>query len=188
MKENLKRTSKITGAITLACLASFVIFGLGLGILGEDSANFIMMNPFISGFLHGGVEHFLFNIIFIFLLLLPLVNSSFDFKKIFWLTFFISLVYLPVSVLGITSPAIGISGTCAFLASRYFLTWGKNKYLGIGILGFLIFCEIFSMSDPNNHTAHGVHFIGYLLGFISLKITLYQKLIPSWIYNRISVV
>ena len=169
-KLNLQKikSSLITVSFTLVIvLASFIVFGILGGITGESQMNHLMLIPFISGYLHGGIEHIFWNMIILFLCLISAVNSNFDYKNIYWIAFFISLIYLPISFLGITKPAIGISGVCYFLLTRSLLSW-KRKDIGILLLISILVIELSSSTDINNQTAYGVHYIGVCLGFISI--------------------
>ena len=168
MKERLKFSAKVTGITILFCIASFILMGIGIAILGTGSEQINMMNPVISGYLHNGVGHFVLNVVLIFLALLAPVNQSYNHYKIFWVTTIISFVYLPVEILGITLPAVGISGTCYYLLARYFFTWEKRKNLGLAIILILGAAELFSIANQDG-TAHGVHLIGIVFGYFSLK-------------------
>jgi hypothetical protein len=125
-KKSITPALKTTGLATAGCVAAFIIFAIQLGIFGESSSSILLMDPIISGFVHAGISHFLFNIVLLFLLLIPVVNSGYDIKKIFWITFFLSVAYLPISILGLTEPAVGLSGTVYFLMVRWFFTWEKK--------------------------------------------------------------
>jgi hypothetical protein len=163
------KASFITVIFTLVIVvASFIVFGILGAITGESQMNHLMLIPFISGYLHGGLEHILWNMIILFLCMLSAVNSNFDYKNIYWIAFFISLIYLPISILGITKPAIGISGVCYFLLTRSLLSW-KRKDIGILLLISILVIELSSYTDINNQTAYGVHYIGVCLGFISVR-------------------
>ena len=187
IKDYIKKSAKITGLVLLGFIGSLIYLGVSVLIFGQESVKFFSNNPFVSGFLHGGLEHIGFNLLAIFLLLLPLVNSKYNFEKIFWITFFISLIYLPLSIFGIMPYAIGISGTCCFLASRYFLTWEKHKNIGIALLAIIAIPDLLNLFDSGAKIAHGVHLIGYILGVISLKKDLLRKITPNWIYDKIGV-
>ena len=170
----------------LLCVISFIILGIKIAIFGEGSSSILMMEPFTSGFLHVSFSHFGYNMIMLFLVLLSPFNSTYDITKIFWITFLLSVLYLPVSILGITPPAVGISGTCYFLLARYLFSWEKNKKLGQGIMIFLVFCEIVTLGDLEDKIAHGVHILGAILGYLSLKTKNMQMLLPEFIFKRIA--
>jgi len=186
MNNNLKFSAKTTGLVALFCIAAFIVLGIQMAIFGNDKANILMFNPFISGFLHAGIGHFGWNIAMVFLTLLSSVNSSYNIVKIFWVTFLLSLLYLPISILGVTLPAVGISGTCYFLLARYFFSWEKHKKIGYGIILFLVFCEVITITDISDKVAHGVHIMGAVLGYISLKTKYIEKFFPKFIAEKIA--
>lgn len=176
--------SKTTGLAIAGCVAAFIILAIQIAIFGEKSSGILLLDPIISGFLHTGISHFVFNMVLLFLLLIPAINGNYDIKKIFWITFFLSVAYLPVSVLGITQPAIGLSGTVYFLMVRWFFSWEKKKNLGIGIICSFLLFELTCMFDADG-TAHGVHMLGALLGYISLNKNLILSKSPVWFSQRV---
>lgn len=186
MNNNVKTSAKTTGLIALFCIAAFIILGIQIAIFGNSSANILMMDPFISGFLHTGISHFGWNIAIVFLALLSSVNTTYNITKVFWVTFILSLLYLPVSILGITPPAVGISGTCYFLLARYFFSWKKHRKIGYGIIIFLVFCEVITLGDLSDRVAHGVHILGAVLGYISLKTKYIENIFPKFIAEKIA--
>ena len=170
-KLNLQKikSSLITVSFTLVIvIVSFVVFAILGAITGESQMNNLMLIPFISGYLHNGMQHILWNMIMLFICLLSAVNLNFDYKKIYWIAFFISLMYLPISFLGITKPAIGISGVCYFLLTRSLLSW-KRKNIGVILLISFIVMEILSTNHVNDQIAHGVHYIVVCLGIITAQ-------------------
>lgn len=167
------------GLIVLCCLASFMIHCMQMAILGDGAGNLSMSNPFISGFLHSNVNHFITNIVILFLFLLPEVNWSYDFSKILWVTTILSFLYLPISIMGITQPAIGISGTWFFLSSRYFLTWSKNPVIGKTIFWVLLTAEIYGLTLPSDGVAHIMHILGSVLGYLSLDKSKVFRIFPQ---------
>jgi hypothetical protein len=70
---------------------------------------------------------------------------------------------------------VGISGTCYYLLARYFFTWGNKKNLGKAIILILAAAELFAIAE-NDGAAHGVHLIGILFGYLSLKKSLEETL------------
>lgn len=167
------------GLIVLACFASFMIHCMQMAILGDDAGNLSMSNPFISGFLHSTINHFITNMVILFLLLLPEVNRDYDFHKILWVTTILSFLYLPITILGITQPAIGISGTWFFLSSRYFLTWKRNPTIGKTIFWILLTAEIFGLTLPSDGVAHFMHILGSVLGYLSLDKSKVFRIFPQ---------
>ncbi len=176
----ISSATKTSFLVILCTLASFCLFGIQLQIFGQFAANFILMEPIINGFLHTGFSHFAYNITGFFLLLLPLVNQPYEIRKIFKITFFISLIYLPIALLGIYQPAIGLSGTVYFLLTRWLLSWEKQRF-GLIILGFIIIGEASQLFQPDN-IAHGVHLIGVSLGYVSLNEKHRKYNMISWLW------
>lgn len=166
--ENIIRASKITAMVLIMCVAAFVIHVIQICIIPEEIA---VMNPLISGFLHQGAEHLFLNMIVLFVSMLHPINRKSNYKSIYIITTIISLIYLPISILGITSFAIGLSGTCYFFLTRATINCG---WIGKAIILILLISETSSLFSEDS-TAHGVHLIGIILGFISLQIWGQQK-------------
>ena len=167
MENKIKRIAKtlgITASICVVATVMWVIFDR------FNVAPLILMNPLTKGYLHLSMSHFLTNLLIIFLALLSPVNSSYGFKKIYRVTFIISLIYLPVELLGLSQTAIGLSGTGYFLISRYFFSWREKSQLGVFIISILALLELgASVNTSADKTAHFVHIIGIALGYISLR-------------------
>jgi hypothetical protein len=169
MKKDITRSLKLTGKVFLISIACFVLYILLTVVLDiNPNSILVLYNPFISGFLHVSLDHFFYNLLGFFIFMVFGINSHYTLKNIFWITFFISLAYLPVSLLGISAPAVGLSGTCMFLIARHFLTWERFKILGILIISFVVLVEVGSIFEDDG-VAHWVHTIGAVFGFISLK-------------------
>lgn len=166
MKNRIKDIAKTLGIIFVMCLVSEIVW-----IFSERSP-FIEMNPFLKGYIHIGFEHFLTNMFILFLALLSPVNATYDFKRIYWITLTISLIYFPAELFGFSETALGLSGTCYFLLSRYFFSWKERSRLGVFIIAILALLEIgAAINTPEDKTAHLVHVLGIALGYLSIKYT-----------------
>ena len=153
----------------VAITASICIVSTALMVL-SDGSKMILMNPFLKGYLHVGFEHAVTNLIMLFAVLLAPVNREYDFKKIYWITLIISLLYLPTELSGISQTALGISGTCYFLLSRYFFSWKERSLLGVFIIGTIALLELGAGINPDSsNSAHWVHLLGIALGCASIK-------------------
>jgi membrane associated rhomboid family serine protease len=171
---NIKNSAKVTVQVLGLSIATFLLFAIALSVFGKFGETAITLNPIFSGFFHAGIEHILYNLLLIFLFTLPAINSQYNIYKIFWITFILSCAYLPISLLGLTQNAVGISGTCYFLMSRFFFSNQGSlvrRILLHSLLGFLILGEYINMMKPvSDGVAHGVHFMGVALGLISIYI------------------
>jgi len=161
--ESIIKSIKITAIAFIMCVAAFMLHVIQICLIPEEIA---LMNPLISGFLHQGVEHLSLNMIVMFIGMLHPINRGFNWRSIFIITTIISLIYLPIAILGITSFAIGLSGTCYFFLTRATINWG---WIGKVII-FILFVSEASSLFSGDDTAHGVHLIGMILGSISLRI------------------
>ena len=175
---NVPLSAKTTGMTILFCGAATVFIFLQVVIFGINSSDLIMMNPFLSGYLHLSMEHFLLNMVILLLALIPEVNRYYSPLKIFYITTIISLLYLPIEALGFTEVAIGISGTCYFLISRYLLSLENKAWLGVPGIVLLACIETWGLSGSPDGAAHGVHLIGMFLGFVSLRYNHVKILTP----------
>ena len=175
---NVSLSAKTTGITILFCGAATVFIYLQLVIFGDNRSDLMMMNPLLSGYLHKEWQHFFFNMGILLLALLPGVNRYYSPLKIFYITTIISLLYLPIEALGFTKVAIGISGTCYFLISRYLLSLENKARLGMLGIVLLACIETWGLSGSPDGAAHGVHLIGMFLGFISLRYNHVKILTP----------
>jgi len=169
MKERLRASARTTLFAILLSVAAFIIFAIELQLFPGLDANTVSMNPFISGFMHASLSHIGLNSFVLFFILLAPINTGYDIKKLFIVTTIISLIYLPIAVLGLTKAAVGLSGTCYFLLARYFFSWKRYKILGYASILFLGFAEGLALTTHDGE-AHGVHLIGIVLGFITLHL------------------
>jgi hypothetical protein len=144
-------------------IASFIIVGI-LALIGI-TPNTSFMLPFINGFLHGGLEHLIYNIIFFTLLLIPKING-YSLRQLYFITVIISFLYLPPFLLGLPL-SIGLSGLVYFLAGRFFLSRIKWKKVGISFFLFFTILESAYIMNPDG-ISHGVHLIGLGLSLITI--------------------
>lgn len=164
MENRIKEIAKTLGITVSMCIGATAL------MLIFNGSQWVVMNPFIKGYLHLGIEHFSTNFFILFLVLLSPVNQSYDFRKIYKITLIISLIYLPLEILGLSETALGLSGTCYFLLSRYFFSWKERSRLGVFIISILALLELgASVNTSIDKTAHLVHVIGIILGYISLR-------------------
>ena len=165
--KSLKKPALNVLFIFLAWVATFILSVIAKLIFGEASDSIMKYNPIINGFIHGDPSHLATNLGLIFVFLIPEINQRFNFPKIFLITLIISVIYLPISFLfGI--PAVGISGTLHFMLSRVCLNkFNIPLYIFFAII---IFPEIINIFNTSDETAHSVHIIGSVLGFISLHL------------------
>jgi hypothetical protein len=153
-----------------ACLTAFIVFIIQVILWGNESSNLFMMNPLISGYLHASLNHFVSNLFLIFLLLIPAINRVLSFRELFYITTVLSLLYLPISISGLTPPAIGLSGTCCYLGGRY--AWTRKKWHVIAkiFLILLIYVEGNNFMQPLDGEAHLMHVLGMMAGVCSIVI------------------
>jgi hypothetical protein len=164
MKSSVKEVAKTLCTTIAICIAATILIYIFKG------GKLIVANPFIKGYLHLSLEHFATNIIILFLTLLSPVNRSYDFKRIYIVTVMISIIYLPFEILGLSQTALGLSGTCYFLLSRYFFSWKERSRLGVFIITILALLELgAAINIPTDKTAHFVHVLGIALGYLSIR-------------------
>jgi hypothetical protein len=84
-------------------------------------------------------------------------------------------LYLPITLLGYSLPAIGISGLCYFLIVRVLLTWKVKYNISVILFGMLTISEIYGLFELKDDIAHGVHLIGIGLGVYSIKKASFQN-------------
>lgn len=163
MKENLKRSSIETLKIFGICLLSYPAGVILMLLLGGD-ADLAVSLPFISGFLHHDLTHFLFNIVALFILL-TYNGNKYNLKQMILITILIQCFCFIVSLFGVL-PSVGISGLVYFLMTRYLIKFNKLTL----ILFFIVTLgEALSLNDPDG-ISHWGHLIGIFFGFVSLNI------------------
>ena len=163
----LKNPILLTLLIFLSWISAFIISVIAKLIFGDLSDNIMNYNPFLNGFIHADWSHLICNLSLIFIFLVPTINQQYTFTKVYFITLFISLTYFPISILT-SLPAVGISGTLHFMLSRVCLNkFNIPLYLFFAII---IFPEIVNIFNTSDGTAHSVHIIGAVLGFISLHL------------------
>jgi len=157
----LKTTFYLSTAIGISTLIStgFIL------IWGNDGLNWLMHFPLTKGFLHADFEHFYYNIIIIFFLLLFPINRNYDFKKLFLVTSILSLIGLFFDFLW-DEPAIGISATLAFLLAR--VCWSPRKWWGYALFLLIIYQDLNSVMDFSDELSQHNHLIGALIGILSM--------------------
>ena len=128
------------------------------------SAIFIW-NPLVNSFIHSGLEHLFYNLIALFLLLLPKINHTLGLKNILGITTLIACMCFPFELLQISLPIVGISGMFYFLLTRFVLSLNKFKIAFRIVFGIMIIGEI-SVMGNNDSTSHFCHMIGVLIGFL----------------------
>ena len=167
MLKILKQPIYTTAASILIAIVFFFIYIILSNVMSDNCINYIITIPLISGYLHVSLTHFFYNFVALFLFLLPTINNGYNYQDIYFITLMLSLLYLPFVILGFCEPAVGISGTCFFLLSRYLMSFNKIQF-SLLFLSILIFLELYSI-EPNDGVAHIVHFLGILTGCISIK-------------------
>jgi membrane associated rhomboid family serine protease len=168
MKENLKRSSIDTLKILGVCVLAYPIGLIMMLILGGN-ADLAISLPFISGFIHQSLDHFLFNIIAIFLLLIHRGNK-YDIKQMVLITIVVQTFTFILTFFGVQI-SIGISGLVYFLLTRLLLS---NKFL-IPILAIILIGEVVTLNDPDG-ISHWGHLIGVCLGFVSINTVIRKHL------------
>ena len=163
----LKNPMLLVILIFLSWISAFIISVIAKLVFGDLSDNIMNYNPFINGFIHAGWSHLIQNLSLIFIFIFPSINQHFTFYKVYFITLIISLIYFPISLL-LALPAVGISGTIYFMMTRVCLN-KKNFFLYI-FFAIMFGYEIANFKVLSDQTAHIVHIIGSVLGFISLHL------------------
>jgi hypothetical protein len=167
IKSSLKITAGVLGLSTIAFVLS-IIFVL---VFGENSVKFLYYNPGINGFIHSSFSHLSENMLNVFLLCLADINIIYSLKRFYLITVVLSAVYLPLALLGLASPVVGISGMVYFLASRFFITNNAKpwlRWIGYILYSLALLGEI-SMLGNDDNVAHLFHLFGAAIGAISVS-------------------
>jgi len=178
MKENLKRSAIETLKVLGVCVLAYPLGLIMMLILGGN-ADLAISLPFISGFIHQSLDHFLFNIIAIFLLLIHRGNK-YDIKQMVLITIVVQTFTFILTFFGVQI-SIGISGLVYFLLTRLLLS---NKFL-IPILAIILIGEVVTLNDPDG-ISHGGHLIGMFLGFVSINTVIRKYLDRNHRMNQLA--
>lgn len=161
-----KNPVRLTILTFVGFFVSFFFSVIAKLIFGDSSDALMNYNPVFNGFIHADPTHLIFNLCVLFPLLLFKVNQNIRIKEFLLVTFAISVVSLPISLVHGT-PAVGISGTLFFLLSRACLSkknWFLYTFFAI-TFGF----EFINFLNTSDGMAHYVHVIGSVLGVLSIK-------------------
>ena len=156
---------KTTFYLCLAIAASQLILIGFISIWGYDSLSWLLYIPFTKGFLHKDLEHFAYNVLIIFFLILFPINRKYDFKKLFLVTSILSLFGIFFDIL-FNEQAGGISGTLCFLLAR--VCWSPRKWWGYLIFILLIYPDISFFIDLSDSLSQHNHLIAALIGILSM--------------------
>lgn len=173
--------------LTTIILALNLIYILFFAIFSSEMAStFFIYNPFFSPFIHSGLEHLLYNLLFMVLVILPDYNSNLGLNKLVKLSLLISFILFPLVLLNITTPIIGISGLCYLLLARVLLTRKSFPKFNFGVLLFFSFYEFTSLGNSDS-ISHLCHCLGITIGVVSVAInkkwTFKQHQTPKFINN-----
>ena len=135
----------------------------------NNTSTFFIYNPFFSPFIHSGIEHLLYNIIFLAVVLTPDINSNLGINNIIKLSLLLSFILFPFVLFEISDPIIGISGLCYLLLSRVLLTRKSFPKFNIGVLLFFSFYEFTSLGNSDS-ISHLCHCLGITIGVVSVAI------------------
>jgi hypothetical protein len=181
-------TSLILGGIFIALIVIYFLFVLVLMAIGfpaESTGYVVGMMPFINGAFHADFGHLFGNLLFLFVFLIPEVNQGYNLKKLFWTSFFLSTLYIPIFILGISLPAVGSSGVFYFLIGRFMFSRQAtlSKVFAYGAFFLLIGGDVFMITSGDG-VAHIFHAMCAVIGV--LTVTKLNKIIPSRIHNLIA--
>ena len=126
----LKLTSLILG-VNIFYVLAFAITN------SNNTSAFFIYNPFFSPFIHSGIEHLIYNIIFLAVVLTPDINSNLGMNNIIKLSLLLSFILFPFVLFEISDPIIGISGLCYLLFARVLIT--RKNYSKLYILLLIFF-------------------------------------------------
>ena len=173
--------------LTTIILALNLIYILFFAIFSSEMASTLFIfNPLFSPFIHSGLEHLLYNLLFMVLVILPDYNSNLGLNNLVKLSLLISFILFPLVLLNITTPMIGISGLCYLLLARVLLTRKSFPKFNIGVLLFFSFYEFTSLGNSDS-ISHLCHCLGITIGVVSValnkKWTFKQHQTPKYINN-----
>lgn len=154
--------------LTALILGVNIFYVLAFAITNSNNTStFFIYNPFFSPFIHSGIEHLLYNIIFLAMVLIPDINSNLGINNILKLSLLLSFILFPFVLFEISDPIIGISCLCYLLLARVLITRKKYTKLNIFILIFFCIFEFNSLGN-NDEISHLSHLLGIVIGAVSI--------------------
>lgn len=168
MKKQLLLAAKTTGIFCLICIATTLLFLISVAINLGGLAYILFYNPFVSALVHADFSHLAYNMLMLFLCLIPAIHDEFKPKKIVSVATVLSLLFFPFILFQISLPVIGISMFTYFLLSR--IVFSRKKYFWVYLALFvtLLIGEM-TLIQSNDGTAHLAHIFGAIMGAISTR-------------------
>jgi hypothetical protein len=168
MKKQIIIAAKNVGIISVICFVTslfywiFVTFNLGgLGYL-------LFYNPFLSALVHADLSHFAYNMLMLFLCLIPAINQDYKIKQLVYVATILSFLYFPLILFQFSLPIIGISMFAYFLLAR--IVFSREKYFWFFLSVFVItLIGEATLIQSDDNTAHLAHIFGATLGTISTR-------------------
>ena len=168
MKKQLLLAAKTTGIVCLICIATTLLFLISVAINLGGLAYILFYNPFVSALVHADFSHLAYNMLMLFLCLIPAIHDEFKPKKIVSVATVLSLLFFPFILFQISLPVIGISMFTYFLLSR--IVFSRKKYFWVYLALFLtLLIGEMTLIQSDDGTAHFAHIFGALMGAISTR-------------------
>ncbi len=164
MKNNFKESLLLTSKILCLVVASYPLAWIITMITGD--ANLALQFPLVNSFIHTDILHLAGNFMMLFIILSSKENL-YGIWQIFFTTSLISIVYFPFTFIGLPE-FVGLSGLVYFLLSRILFSLEHYTKVGFIFIGILLTAELLQIKNPDG-ISHGVHLLGILFAFISVK-------------------
>jgi membrane associated rhomboid family serine protease len=168
MKKQLLLAAKTTGIVCLICLATSLLYWISSALNLGGVGYFLFYNPFVSAFVHADPSHLAYNMLMLFLCLIPVIHQEFQPKKIIVVATILSLLFFPFILFQLSLPVIGLSMFAYFLLGRIVLSRKKYFWIYLGLFLTMLIGEM-TLIKSDDGTAHFAHFFGAIMGAISTK-------------------
>ena len=168
MKKQIFNAVKTTGIVSLICIAISLLYVISVAINLGGISYILFYNPFISALVHADFSHLAYNMLMLFLCLIPVIHQEFQTKKIILVATILSLLFFPFILFQISLPVIGISMFAYFLLCRIVLSRKKYFWVYIALFLTMLIGEL-TLIQSDDGTAHFAHFFGAIMGAISTR-------------------
>jgi membrane associated rhomboid family serine protease len=168
MKKQLILAAKITGIVCLICLGTSVLYWISVALNLGGLSYLLFYNPFVSALVHADFSHLAYNMVMLFLCLIPVIHQEFEPKKIIRVATILSCLFFPFILFQISLPVIGLSMFTYFLLSRVVLSRKKYFWVYLSLFVIMLIGEA-TLIQSDDGTAHLAHFFGASMGALSTR-------------------
>lgn len=168
MKKQLIIAAKNVGIISVICFVTSLFYWIFVTFNFGGLGSLLFYNPFVSALVHADLSHFGYNMLMLFLCLIPAINQDYKSKQLVFVATILSFLYFPLILFQISLPVIGISMFVYFLLARVVFSREKYFWVFLSIFVIMLIGEA-TLIQSDDSTAHLAHIFGAALGSFSTR-------------------